>query len=185
VAVIAFVTTIGEPTTDLCVWSLKRNGFEVHTVSGDTTLAEKLKEIYQEAYYIDCDFLRVDADVIVNKNCTPDNISGLVSDDDWWVQFMTFEWFRLDIGYGGVQFYKKETLPALMKNIDDALLLDRPETYLSRIPEFYGPRRFNSVEKVMGLHNYKNDIKRVAKVKANRGQSSQYDFDLAVRMNEL
>lgn len=59
----AYVTSIGEPTTDLCVWSLERNGFETVLIQDQTTLAEKLKRIYSEA---DEDFVRIDADVIVN-----------------------------------------------------------------------------------------------------------------------
>lgn len=186
---IAFVTTIGEKTTDLCIWSLKRNGFEVHTVSGGDTLASKLKRIYEEAIHIDQDFIRVDADVVVNRNCTPENILEIAKQDEfkdaWWIQFNVYEWYRQTLGYGGVQFIKQQAIPILLKRVDEMKYAERPETELTRIAEMYNPRRFLSSTEVMGIHNYKNDMKRVATVKANRGQSANYDFDLALRLEEL
>lgn len=186
---IAFVTTLGEPTTDLCIWSLKRNGFEVHTISGQDSLASKLKRIYEEASSLDCDFLRVDADVVVNAKCNMATINTVLLQpslqDAWWVQFRTFDWYQQLPGYGGVQFIKREALPTLLKNIDLFMDFDRPETELSRSHGMYNPRRFESHVGVMGIHNYKNDVRRVAKVKAHRGQSANYDFDLAQRLEKL
>lgn len=173
----AYITSIGEKTTELCKWSLERNGFEVILVEGLTTLQEKLKFIYNDTNE---DFVRVDADVIPNRNLTPD-----IKTDNWWTQFQMFEWFRQDVGWGGVQFIKKEALPALRANVDQFKWHDRPETELSRIPEFHNPRRFASDPTIMGVHNYKNDIKRVSKVKANRGQSHLFDWALVERINEL
>ena len=54
-----YVTSIGEPTTDVCVWSLKRNGFDVELLQDNSSLQNKLKRIFEKA---DDDFLRVDAD---------------------------------------------------------------------------------------------------------------------------
>lgn len=177
----AYVTSIDEPTTDLCVWSLKRNGFEVYVLNDIRTLARKLSSIYSS---VDDDFLRVDADVIPNRNCTPQNVSDN-PDKYWWVQFMTFDWFQQRPGYGGIQFIRKEAINILRNNIQDYIEEDRPETAMFRLEEFMKPRRCVSNSEIMGLHNYKNDLKRVARVKANRGQSSNYDFELAQRLNEL
>lgn len=184
---IAFVTTIGEKTTDLCVWSLKRNGFEVHTISGDTTLAEKLKDIYEEALQLDADFIRIDADVIVNRNCTEENLRKATDSlkDAWWVQFQMYDWYQQDVSYGGIQFIKREALPVLNENITSFLHSERPETEMTRSYGMYNPRRFESFDMVMGLHNYKNDIDRVRAVKIRRNQLDNYDFELAERLEKL
>ncbi len=185
---IAYVTTVGEPTTDLCVWSLKRNGFEVHTVSGNTTLAEKLKLIYEAALYTDQDFLRIDADVIVNKDCNKETILKAQEShpNAWWIQFQCWGWYSQKLIYGGIQYYKKDSLPILMKYVDSAQPFNRPETYLSRVREFYEPRRFESHDLALGIHGYGiKDLKPIAKQKAERGQSHNYDFELAEKLNAL
>lgn len=176
------VTTIGEPTTDLCLWSLERNGFDPFLMAGDDSLAEKLKEIYETT---DEDFVRVDADVVPNRNLTVDTILGLSTPDVWWLQFQCFDWYKQRLSYGGVQFIKKEALLALRNNIGKHLTSERPESQMSRIDEFYNPRRFESRDIVMGLHNYKNDIKRVKDVKARRKQLENYDFELAERLGQI
>lgn len=190
----AYVTSIGENTTELCKWSLERNGFEVVIVQDDSSLGSKLKMIYES---IDDDFVRVDADVVVNKTITPDYIEQLfVLDsrsrdrmhlkDIWWVQFMCYGWFTQNLIYGGVQFIKKEALPMLRNNVDTFINDDRPETMLSRIPEFYKPRRFESVEDCVGIHGYAaDDIDRVIAQKKKRGYFQDYDFELAERLDQL
>ena len=182
---IAFVTTIGEPTTDLCIWSLKRNGFEVHTISGDDSLQSKLKRIYEEAYHLDVDFIRVDADVIPNRNLTPDKVLSHAYEGLWWVQFLTYDWYKQDVTHGGVQYIKKEALPALVKHVDEFSNAYRPETYLYRLDEFYNPRRCAHVDTIMGLHGYRGDVERVKAIKEQRGQLNSYDWELVDRINNL
>lgn len=183
----AIITSINEQTTNLCEWALKRNGFDVTLIiNAQTTLAEKLSQIYD---YIDEDFLRVDADTVVNRNCTPENIIKIVAEDQlkdaWWVQFRTYDWFKQDLTHGGLQFIKREALPALRANIGKFQHINRPETELSRIWEFYNPRRFETSEALMGLNCYKNDIDRVRRVKQGRGQADLYDWELAEKLGEL
>ncbi len=183
----AFITSIGEPTTFLCKWALERNGFDVVLIQGETSLLEKLDIIYN---YGDEDFIRVDADTIVNHNCTEKNIKKILSEDylknAWWVQFKTFCWFSVDITHGGVQFYKKEALPFLRKSVEKFEGIDRPETQLSRIHQFYNPRRFETNDTIMGLNGYGiKDLKPAIQLKASRGQSANYDFELAQRLYEL
>lgn len=182
----AYITSIGEETTDLCEWALKRNGFDVQLVYNETTtLAEKLEYIYGIA---DEDFVRVDADVIVNRLCRPELISQatLAHPDAWWIQFRSWCWYSQGLIYGGVQFIKKEALPALRANIGHFKDISRPETEISRIKEFYEPRRFESHDVPMGIHGYGiKNLKPIIKLKAARGQSGNYDFELAQRLNEL
>lgn len=176
----AFIASIGEPTTELCVWALERQGFEVHLIEDkETSLADKLEQIYQQA---GDDFIRIDADVIVNKN-----IKNLVLPKDvWWVQAKCFGWYSQDIVNGGVQLISKKALPYLRDNVAMSKRHERPETYLYRIPEFHNPRRCVSIDMICGLHGYKQtDIDRVIATKERRGQLDNYDFELARKLNEL
>lgn len=163
---------------------MERNGFEVTLLENPSTLAKKLKAIYN----IQEDFLRVDADVIVNRSCNIENIK-LATDyykDAWWIQFQTWGWYTQDLIYGGVQFIKKEALPALREAVNDVQDVNRPETALSRIEAFYNPRRFESFDIPMGIHGYGiKDLKPIIRQKANRGQSANYDFELAQKLNGL
>ncbi len=176
-----YVTSIGELTTDLCVWSIERQGFEVTLLEDNTTFNDKLQRIYNEA---EDDFLRVDADVIVNKN-----IKRLVAEcpeSVWWWQSMSFDWFKQDIGYAGVQYVKKRCIPFIREGIKEALHIDRPESYCYRLPEFHNPRRCLSSGIVCGLHGFgQSDVERVKKIKEMRGQIEGYDFELAERIDSL
>ncbi len=110
---IAYVTSIGEPTTALCKWSLERNGFDVVMLDDpNQTLATKLEFIYGAAK---ADFIRVDADVIPNKYCTERLIRNEADKfpDAWWIQFTTYDWFQQFTTTGGIQFIKKEAMGTL------------------------------------------------------------------------
>lgn len=177
----AFITSFNEITTGLCVWRLEEQGFETVLLQDETTLADKLKRIYDQA---DDDFVRVDADIVPNQNLTPQNVLMSKIEKVWWTQFMTFDWFKQDLAYGGVQFIRKAAIPYLRKHINEAMNEERPETYMSRIEAFYNPRRFQSDSMVIGLQNYKNDMNRVRQTKERRGQSG-YDWDLVGKLNDL
>lgn len=181
----AYVTSIGEPTTDLCIWALERNGFDVQLYGNPKqTLQEKLVLTYQNAAFMHEDFVRVDADVIVNQIFTPKFVQDEILEEQWWNQYLTFDWFKQNTGFGGVQFIKKEALSALLKNVRRFADAERPETELSRIKEFYNPRRFESVNAIVGLNNYKNDIIRVKQTKERRNQKG-YDWSLVARLEKL
>lgn len=177
----AYVTSTGEPTTELCKWALERQGFEVVLIEGKDSFNRKLRTIYNDA---DDDFIRVDADVIVNKN-----VHKLISEcpeEVWWWQSMSFDWWQMDIGYAGVQYIKKECLPILREKIEGSLHIDRPESQMYRLPEFHNPRRCEGSGIVCGLHGYgQNDMERVKKLKEYRGQLANYDFELAERVSAL
>lgn len=177
----AYITSIGEPTTKLCVEQLSER-FEVILLENNTTLWEKLKWIY---YSETEDFVRVDADVVPNKNLTAEFVRSLARNDIWWVQFLTFDWFKQDVTHGGVQFIKAEAIPHLRKHVEEAINKERPESYLYRLAAFHEPRRCESHPVVMGLHGYKNDLQRVIEVKTRRNQLANYDFELAERLNLL
>lgn len=179
---IAVVTSVGEPTTDLCVWSLERSGFDVQLIENDeTTLWQKLKMIYEG---IDEDFVRVDADVVPNKYLTEASLDN--PPDVWWVQYQTFDWYRQTVGSGGIQYIKKEALPILRKRIAEFKDAQRPETQMFRVKELTNPRRCITVPKVMGVHGYGNyNLDMVKEQKRLRGQLENYDWELCERLNRI
>lgn len=176
----AVVTSIGEPTTQLCIWALDRQGYDVRVYMDQTSLANKLKRIYSD---LDEDFIRVDADVIVNRNIKR---LGDYQKDAWWIQGQCYGWFAQDLVYGGIQLIRKQALPYLRANIGKHLKALRPESDMFRLPEFHDPRRCVSVELLCGLHGYgQDDIRRVRELKVARGQIDNYDFELAERISAL
>ncbi len=181
----ALITSIGEPTTSLCYWALERQGFDVFLLQdSQTSLWEKLKWVYENA---DEDFLRVDADTIVNRNCNPKNIKRDAKYKEiWWHQYRTFSWHSQDIAYGGVQFLKKETLPYLRAQIMEAEGKERPESYMYRIKAFHDPRRCVTNETIMGLNGWgQSDVERVKETKRRRNQFDDYDWELAERLDDF
>jgi len=177
----AYITSIGEPTTDLCVWSIERQGFEPVLVKDKSSFNAKLEFIYNDA---DDDFIRLDADVIMNHNVQ--RFIASCPDEIWWLQAMSFDWWQMDASWGGVQYIKKECLPALRANIGKVQHLDRPESMMYRLPEFHEPRRCEGAEIICGLHGYaQDDVKRVMDLKAKRKQLDNYDFVLAQKVSEL
>ena len=180
----AFVTSIGEPTTDLCVWSLQRQGFDVELVQSDSTLGEKLQYIYEVA---DGDFVRVDADVVVSPGLMSKVEFPPYSDDIWWVQFQTFDMYKMALTHGGVQFIREPALEALRSGINEFLHDDRPETRMWNLEALKRPRRCQTyVYHIAGVHGFgQKDIQRVEQVKTNRKDPDNYDFELAKRMVEF
>lgn len=177
----AYITSIGEPTTDLCEWSVKRLGFDVVMVYNETSsLADKLEYIYNQA---DDDFIRVDADVIVNKNLLAVNN---MNKNLLWVQYKTFDMYKMDITNGGVQYYSKKLLSTLRANIVKFKHDDRPETRMYRLPEFKERWRFKTAENIVGIHGFgQRDIDRVKSTKNGRKYSEDYDWALVERMQKF
>jgi len=180
-AIKAYITSIGEPTTDLCEWSVKRLGFETVMIYNETSsLADKLEYIYNQA---DDDFIRIDADVIVNKNLLAVNNVSL---NLMWVQYKTFDMYKLDLTNGGVQYYSKKIIPTLRANIGKFKHDNRPETRMYRLPEFNERWRFQTAENIVGIHGFgQRDMDRVKRTKDERKHSDQYDWPLVERMQEF
>lgn len=176
----AFVTSFGEPTTELCVWALERLGIKVELIKSSSSLAEKLRDIYNAT---DEDFIRVDADVIPNRNVLQ---LADANEGAWWLQARTYDWYQQDLTHGGVQLIRKEALPALRANIGKHMRVDRPESQMYRLEEFHNPRRCEIIELVCGLHGWQQiDLERVMRVKGLRGQYENYDWELVNKMAEL
>jgi hypothetical protein len=168
----AYIFSIGEPTLQLCEWSLKRLGFETIIIfNPETTLWAKLKYIYSHEKD---DFLRVDADIIVNRNV----LKLEPKDQCWWHQSFGYDWFSQDIKPISVNWIKKEAIPYLKNSIEQFENAERPESQMFRLEEFHSPRRCEVYNLMCGLHGWnQKDIDRVQETKERRRQDD-YDFEL-------
>ena len=180
----AFVTSIGERTTDLCVWSLQRQGFDVELVQSNSSLGEKLQYIYEVA---DDEFVRVDADVIVSRGLDKITTYSPFEDNIWWVQFQTWDMYKMALTHGGVQHIRKDALKPLREGIGAFLHDDRPETRMWNLDALKKPRRCQTyIYHIAGVHGFgQNDVDRVRAVKENRKYIEDYDFELAEKMQEF
>lgn len=177
----AFVTSIGEPTTRLCIEQLRRYDYEVTVLKDESSLWSKLVRIYNEA---DSDFLRVDADFVPNRNIK--DFWQKYDRDVWWVQPSIFDWYRQDIGQGGAQFIRREALPILRMCIPAFEKAERPETEVSRVEPLHNPRRMVTSDVVVGMHGYRQGhLDRIRAQKARRGQSDNYDWNLVEELERL
>lgn len=179
----AYITHLNEPTLEVSRWSLERLGFDVTVISGDTSLAMKLAEIYDDA---DEDFLRIDADVIVSRRLTKRYMYDM-EPGIWWRQYYVFDWFRQGPHAGGIQFIKKPAISYLRKGVQDVMDAERPETELWRMPDFLDPRRCETYHDylLMGIHGYGiRDFQYVRDTKTRRSQFD-YDWEMAERLNKL
>lgn len=175
----AYVYSIGETTTEASVWSLERLGFEVRVLQDKTPLWSKLQVMFNEIG--DEDVLRVDADVICNKNILKLTELQTIS---WYVQCYTWDWLKQDLIHSTPSFIRKEALYAIRSHLDEIQGLDRPETYLTRLPEFYSPRRHETANLICGLHGYKqDDYERVKRQKERR--RNDIDWELFEKVQSL
>jgi len=167
-----FLTSIGERTTELCRWQLEKLGFEVVLLDEKESWIDKYKKFI---FMADKDCLRIDSDVIPNKN-----IKKLVS-DCWMVQAKTYDLYRNDVWFTSPVFYSKEAIDLIRLNFD---LLDknRPETSAWRlIPK----DKLKNLDIIVGIHGFfqdKETIERAKQNKINRGQIQDYYFELVEKI---
>lgn len=174
----AFITSINEPTTELCRWQLERYGFQTVLIQDARSLGEKLEDIYNQA---DADFIRVDADVIVNSNI---KIVHSLPRNFRWVQFKTFDMYKLDLTNGGVQWISKEIIFTLRANISQFKHDNRPESRMFRLDEFNQRQNFITAGTVAGIHGFgQKDWQRVKDTKDQR-KDQAYDWEIVKRMQD-
>lgn len=174
-----FVFSIGERTTDLCVELLKEYGLEVILLQDKTTLWEKLKQFYTQALETDdYFFMRVDADIIPNRNVLRLN-SG-----SGWNCASGFDWYSQDRKAISVHVMERPIIEKCLVHIEEAKDQVRPETYLWRMPEI-NPYTSIEVDFNSGIHGYgqRDHRKRIKDLKHIRGQN--YDWELLDRIEAL
>mgnify|MGYP001577335249 CR=1 FL=1 len=175
----AYLTTIGERTTDICKWQLERLGFEVVLLDKVEPWGEKYRRFIRLANE-NC--LRVDADVIVNKNI----LECKNLPDDVMAQFTCFDFYRNDVWNTCPVYYGKEISEIIKSNLDK-IGNNRPETEAWRLPQVQ-PLTLILDKKCYGMHGFFQDDAthgRAYQNRKDRGQLEQFDFELVERLKKL
>lgn len=170
----AYLTSIGEQTTDICKSQLERFGFEVILLDKKEDWLTKYKRFLTIAYE-DC--IRIDADIIPNKH-----IKVFQDCNAFLAKANVYDLYRNEVWPLSPVYYSKEALEILRKaEITDE---NRPETALwrsfkektTKLPEVVG---------IHGLGSNLNTIERAKKNKVDRKQIQDYDFDLVYKIISL
>lgn len=179
----AYVFSIGETTTNLCVELMKEMGFEVILYNDQTSLWDKLRRFYTEALQTDDkEFVRIDADIIPNKR-TLDLLK--VNDGCLWHCAVGWDWYKQERGAISIHHMKREAVAICLQNIKQARDKNRPESYLWRMQEFHYPRVCHLINISCGMHGYgqKDQRERIKSLKESRNQ--EYDWTLVERIENL
>lgn len=174
----AYLTSIGESTEQVCKWQLERLGFEVVLLDKIEPWIDKYKRFILIA---DENCLRVDADVIVNKN-----ILECLGLGEVMAQFTCFDFYRNDVWNTCPVYYGKNILEIIKNNLDKIGNI-RPETDAWRLPDVL-PRTITLDKKCYGQHGFFQDgetFERAYQNKKDRGQLEIFDFELAEKLRKL
>lgn len=176
----AYVTSIGEWTTEICCEQLRRFGFEVVLLDGVEPWWDKYQKFIKMA---DEGCLRIDADVIVNENIR--DIFKALTLGALMIQCKGYDFYRNDIGIISPIYYSERALKIIKENLD-YLSPQRPEATAWRLPEI---NPFTATcDLVIGMHGFFQDrtaFDRALKNKTDRKQIEGYDFELADKLLKL
>jgi len=170
----AYVTSIGEKTTEICCEQLKKYGFEVVLLDGQEKWFDKYKRFISMANE-DC--LRIDADVIPNQRIkeVKDAFEGFMM-----VQYSMYCFYKNDVRVGNPVLYRKRALDIIKRYIDKLDRL-RPETAAWRLDEIR-PHAFTNYL-VVGMHGFFQNNEEVERERSRRRHV--FDFDLVDRLRQL
>lgn len=178
----AYITSIGEKTTAICVQQLILFGFEIVLLDKVEPWIEKYKRFINMAHE-PC--VRVDADIIVNekiKLVTAETLGTPLK----MIQFRNYEFYRNDIAVGQPVWYSAEALRLIRKHWNELGDKKRPEASAWRL------RQINSFTKtsdiIVGMNGFFQDdehLTRHEKHKKERHQDHEYDFELAKKLKAL
>lgn len=184
----AYVTSIGEKTTDICCDQLRKFGFDVVLLDEKMSWVDKYKAFIVLAQSKGENCLRVDADVIVNENikfalkCEDKNKKICFS----MAQMQVFDFYKNNLCIGQPMIYSKRTLDIIRENLDK-IRADRPETSAWRMKGINdGTLTFDY--KIYGIHGIGQSdeaMDRAERNKEDRGQSKEYDFELSRKLGKL
>jgi hypothetical protein len=141
----AVITSIGEPTTDLCAKLMHKFGFDVEIMDEDIPWPQKFRK-FIETHNEDC--VRLDAD------CLP--LPPVVRLLDWptraWiVQTEQVDLYSWNLKPGGPLLYRKCALDFIRQNIEE-IDWRRPEATAWRLAEVNG--RTETVRVLSCLHGF-------------------------------
>lgn len=180
----AYLCSVGEKTTQICKEQLERFGFEVVLFDEKEKWEDKYKRFINTANE-DC--LRVDADVVPNKNIeflkiAPYSFRNL---DKLMIQCKGYDFYKNDIGVIGIVFYRKQAIDIIKRDFN-FIDLRRPEATAWRLPDI---NKYTETEEIIcGLHGFGQDeetMMRAFEHKVARKQIEQYDFSLANKLSKL
>lgn len=179
----AYVFSIGEKTTDLCVEQMQAMGFEVVLYQDNSSLWDKMKRFYTEALATnDTEFVRIDADIIPNRR-----VLDLVKINDGclWHSAVGWDWYKQERGAISIHHMKREAVETCLENIEMARDKVRPESFLWRLEEFHYPRVCHCIDISCGIHGYgqADQRDRIKDLKKSRNQ--EYDWELIRKIEEL
>ena len=176
----AYITTIGERTTDLCIEQLKKYGFDVIVLDENELWINKYKRFIKMA---DGDCLRIDADTLVNENAMLIGVD--VKPEEYIIAHIYYDMYKNNISLGGPVFYTKKGLDIIRENLDK-ISEQRPETSAVRLKQFIG--HMGRRDFVMGIHGLGQDditIERAIYNKVMRRQLDTYNFEFIKKINKL
>ncbi len=178
----AYVTSCGEKTTEVCIERLERFGFQIIHDDRKIPWHEKYKYFIEHFEDWDDDILRVDADVILNKNILK---SEPLRSSILMAQFQVFDFYQNDVLTGQPVWYSKKVFPIIKSHLHQ-LDEKRPETWAWRLADV-NPHTI-SFNGLVGMHGFFQDeqtMKRAEDNKNMRGQEGRYDFELAKKLSKL
>jgi len=165
----AFVLTIGEKTTQMCCHQLKKFGFDIYLLDGKESMLEKYKRFILEASKQKEPVLKIDADVIVNKNILLVDYAGVS-------QYQVYDFYTNTLGYHGVMTYSQEIL-FMIKNQLKKLNTLRPESSACRLLDVNQFQyTYNMVVGLHGFFQFQDDIRRVREHTLARKHPFDDDF---------
>lgn len=184
----AYLTTVGETTTNLCIEQLHKLGFEVIVLDGVEPWAEKYKRFIQLAAKENEICVRIDADIIPNRKLAEEGRDAWMLKEDRPAMYQCAYWdfYKNDIGIGNPVFYNPQAIQIILEHLH---LIDegRPETWASRLPQI-NPNLHNG-QTLVGIHGFAQDEETMLRAqhhKVSRRQLDQgYDFNLAFKMANL
>lgn len=178
-----FITSFDEPTVNICLEELEKFGFK------NIILLNQLEDWFSKyrrfISLADEDCLRIDADVIINKNII--EITDLFNKQSWdlMLQVYVYDFYKNNVGISSPVLYKKRAIDIIKKNINK-LDKERPEATAWRLPEINPFTR--TVKEVCGMHGFfqrQSGFDRAFKNKIARKQIKDYDFELAKKLMDL
>lgn len=173
---IAYVFSIGEPTTKLCVEAIQRNGLEAVLYQDGSRFTEKYNRLMNEAKP---PFLRVDADIIVNHRVK----EYLEQAKDWSCPY-GWVWWQQDLQPISVMHYSEEVVKLIKPHLHDPdfIKTPRPEQYMWSLPELKD--KIHKIYVPVGLKGYGiRNLDPVKERKSNRNQT--YDWWWVEKVNQL
>lgn len=177
----AYVTSIGEKTTEICCEQLRKFGFEVVLLDKEELWEGKYKRFIRMAHESNEDCLRIDADIVVNENIRKvgEPFEGLIA------SYNLYDLYRNGIFKGSPIFYTKKAL-GIINRYQSMLHPNRPESSACRL-DGINPYKYQS-DLIVGMHGFfqnRATIERAITNKTDRKQQGLFDFELVGKLMKL